>query len=214
MIVREQFKIIFANGESANDIMGDDIEDLIKENKNDRITIVTPSENQNFTEKDARSVKKPKPTFFGQSQTLKQFSQNAINENLSLPSVHFLRPNNIQGNQHFPSPDAERLVQIKPITDTYLAPPEDERSNEEYVNALPYTLNDDYYNTKEYSYYDNLPEYGDLDDDTFIEPKPEKTLGNHIPLSKLKLDPQTQIIEDYDEKVSKAIFIRENVYKG
>ena len=110
---------------------------LIKENKNDRITIVTPSENQNFTEKDERSVKRPKPTFFGQSQTLKEFSQNAIDENLSLPSVHFLQPNNNKGIRNSPSPDAERLVQIKPITDTYLAPLEDEKSNAEYVNALP-----------------------------------------------------------------------------
>ena len=187
--------------------MEDDIKNLLKESKKDRITIVTPSENQNFTEKDARSVKKPKPSFFGQSQTLKQFSQNAIDENLSLPSVHFLSPDDsqIQGNINFPEVDAERLVQVKPITDTYLAPQDDDKSNEEYVKALPYTLNDDYYNTKDYSYYEDLPNYGDIDDDTVIEPKPEKTLGNHIPLSQLKLEPNvpSQLPVDSAEKVNK-----------
>ena len=62
----------------------------MKRVKIDGVTIVTPSENQNFTDKDARSVKRPKLGSFGKSKTLREFSENAIKKNLSLPSVHFL----------------------------------------------------------------------------------------------------------------------------
>ena len=191
---REQFNIIFANGEPANHILSEDIGNPVKKTNVDRVTIVTPSENQNFTDKDARSVKKPKPVFSLSSQTLHDFSQEAIDDNLSLPSVHSvdIKDNEINVQHNFPNPDAEKLIQLRPITDTYLAPLEDEKKNEKYVKALAFTANDDYYNTKEYEYYDSLADYGDTDDDTAVEPKPENTLGEHIPLSKLKLRPNTQ----------------------
>ena len=100
----------------------------------------------------------------------------------------------IQGNEvnvehNFPNPDAEKLIQIKPITDTYLAPEDDEKKSEKYVKALAYTVNDDYYDSKAYEYFDTLADYGDTYDDTSVEPKPENTLGDHIPLSKLRLPP-------------------------
>ena len=188
---REQFNVIFANREPAKLILKDDIASPGKKTNVDRVTIVTPSENQNFTDKDARSVKKPKPVFTLSSHTLRDFSKEAIDDNLSLPSVHSL---DIQGNevnveQNFPNPDAEKLIQIKPITDTYLAPEDDEKKSEKYVKALAYTVNDDYYDSKAYEYYDTLADYGDTYDDTSLEPKPESTLGDNIPLSKLRLPP-------------------------
>ena len=188
---REQFNVIFANTEPAKLILKDDIARTAKKTNVDRVTIVTPSENQNFTDKDARSVKKPKPVFNLSSHTLRDFSKEPIDDNLSLPSVHSL---DIQGNEvnvehNLPKPDAEKLIQIKPITDTYLAPEDDEKKSEKYVKALAYTVNDDYYDSKAYEYYDTLADYGDTYDDTSVEPKPENTLGDHIPLSKLRLPP-------------------------
>ena len=186
--------MIFANREPAKLILKDDITSPVKKTGVDRVTIVTPSENQNFTDKDARSVKKPKPVFTLSSHTLRDFSKESIDDNLSLPSVHSL---DIQGNEvnvehNFPNPDAEKLIQIKPITDTYLAPEDDEKKSEKYVKALAYTVNDDYYDSKAYEYYDTLADYGDSYDDTSVEPKPESTLGDHIPLSKLRQPPNQQ----------------------
>ena len=203
---REQFNVIFANREPAKLILKDDIASPAKNTNVDRVTIVTPSENQNFTDKDARSVKKPKPVFTLSSHTLRDFSKEAIDDNLSLPSVHSL---DIQGNevnveQNFPNPDAEKLIQIKPITDTYLAPEDDEKKSEKYVKALAYTVNDDYYDSKAYEYYDTLADYGDTYDDTSLEPKPESTLGDNIPLSKLRLQPnqQNSIDTNFNDKVN------------
>ena len=128
------------------------------------------------------------------SHTLRDFSKEAIDDNLSLPSVHSLdiQGNEVNGEPNFPNPDAEKLIQIKPITDTYLAPEDDEKKSEKYVKALAYTVNDDYYDSKAYEYYDTLADYGDSYDDTSVEPKPESTLGDPIPLSKLRLPPNQQ----------------------
>ena len=195
IFLREQFNVIFANGEPANQNLVEDIVGPVTKTNVDRVTIVTPSENQNFTDKDARSVKKPKPVFSLSSNILRDFSNDALDDNLSLPSVHSL---DVQGNEvdvfhNFPNNlDAEKLIQVKPITDTYLAPEDDEKKSEKYVKALAYTVNDDYYNTNGYEYYDTLADYGDIDDDTAVEPKPESTIGEHIPLSQLKLRPNQQ----------------------
>ena len=100
--------MIFGNREPAKLILKDDIARTAKKTNVDRVTIVTPSENQNFTDEDARTVKKPKPVFTLSSHTLRDFSKKPIDDNLSLPSVHSL---DIQGNEvnvehNFPNPDA------------------------------------------------------------------------------------------------------------
>ena len=145
---------------------------------------------------------------------MRDFSKDPIDDNLSLPSVHSLdiQGNDVNDEHNFPNPDAEKLIQIKPITDTYLAPEDDEKKSEKYVKALAYTVNDDYYDSKEYQYYDTLADYGDTDDDTVVEPKPESTLGEHIPLSKLRLRPnqQNSLTTNSQSNVNIPYFYRKN----
>ena len=193
---REQFKIIFANGVPGNHIISNEIGGPVRRVKIDGVTIVTPSENQNFTDKDARSVKRPKLGSFGKSKTLREFSENAIKKNLSRPSVHFLpdATANDQQIENIFNAEAEKLVQIKPIASAYIAPSGPENSKGEYVKALAYTVKDEYYDENDYSYYEIISEYEDTDDDTRVDPRPEKTLGHHIPLSRLKLNPHDQPI--------------------
>ena len=193
---REQFKIVFANGVPGNHILSNEIGGPVRRVKIDGVTIVTPSENQNFTDKDARSVKRPKSGSFGKSKTLREFSENAIKKNLSLPSVHFLPETNSnkQEIENIFHAEAEKLVQIKPITSAYIAPSGPDSSKGEYVKALAYTVKDDYHDDHDYSYYEIISEYEDTDDDTHVDPKPEKTLGHHIPLSRLTLNPHEQPI--------------------
>ena len=194
LFFRAQFKVVFTSGQIANNIIVDGIQ------KNGKlvngITIVTPSANQNFTEKDELSVKKPKIRSFAQSSTLKQFSENTqdtlkepkdLNENshnlsLSPPAQ------NLENTQDSSRPSSEKLIQIRPITDTYLAPVEQKANNVLYVPALSYTVDYDY-------------SYNYDDDDTIVEPVPEISIGSSIPLSKLVLSSPESVRSEISPEV-------------
>ena len=142
---------------------------------------------------------------------MQDFSQNDIRNSLSFPSVHFLSPEEERGigEKILPNPGAAKLVQIRPITDTYLAPPESENNKEESVKPLAFTVNDDYYPNNDYLYYDTISIYEDADEDANIEPKPETTLGEHIVLSELKLGPTQPNKVSLHTEIKVLVYCRE-----